>query len=815
MARRFGWLFTVLGFGSWLRHLRLEQHSVEPILAASAAGPIVYVMPRASAFDHLALNVVLNARRLPISGWARGVGGPWYRSVAAWCLGAWRRAFGSDPVLDGSLTAAVDAGEPAVLFCDDQGPGDPFAAIAACRSAVQLVPVMVVWDKGPEAPTAVRHFLLGQRDAPGWIGRWVQLLWHGREAFVHVGRPIPVATLRERVDGARLAEFTRKVVRLARRGEAKVVRGPALLPASAMKTLVLDNPPMRRVAHEEAVRRSVSDGEVLLEMSRHYDRIAAQFSWPIIRALDLLLQPLWTRVFSGVDVRDEDLARLREAMRDGAPVLVPCHKSHFDYILVTWVMYSHDMIVPHVIAGMNLAVWPISVILRGAGGFFIKRSFADDAVFPAVFARYLRELLHHEYPVEFFPEGGRTRTGRLMPAKTGVLGMVLDAASVRPANREVTILPIALAYEQVAEEGVYAAELGGQPKRAESFGELLRARTVLRRRYGRVYLRVGEPIRCSELVDATAERPSWPERDPAERRQVLVSLGARVMRRIGQVMVVLPTSLAALGLLAHHRRGVPDAELRPRAQRFFRFLTRAGLLPSAALAHPEQALTQALDRFVRDGRVQPMEADGQRVWVVPPDQRITLDFYKNQVLHAFAEAATCAAAIRALPDRPFTAADVQPGVEALRGLLAREFVWDPDTNAAEAVRRGLTDLVAHGALRIDAEGFAVADPHHIGEVLALIRSLLEGLRFVADAAGQLPPGGADRDSWAAELLRDGDARLADGRLTRPEALARDTLKNHVEALISRGALRRDGSRVAADAAPLREVSDILRGMVGG
>src|SRR6185436_20181715 len=113
----------------------------------------------------------------------------------------------------------------------------------------------------------------------------------------------------------------------------------------------------------------------------------------------------WTRVFSGVDAEDSDIATLRSALRDGSCVLVPCHKSHFDYVLMSWVMYDHDMVVPHVVAGMNLAIWPISILLRGAGGFFVRRSFQGDRVFPAVFARYVRELVLREYPVEFFPEG--------------------------------------------------------------------------------------------------------------------------------------------------------------------------------------------------------------------------------------------------------------------------------------------------------------------------------------------------------------------------------------------------------------------------
>src|SRR5690606_22166891 len=125
--------------------------------------------------------------------------------------------------------------------------------------------------------------------------------------------------------------------------------------------------------------------------------------------------------------------------------------------------------------------------LRGAGAFFIRRSFKDDRIHPRVFGRYLRELLLHGYTVEFFIEGGRTRSGKLLPPKLGVLDMILEAAETAPVGHEITLLPVAIAYEQVAEERSYQEEMGGKAKKEESVGQLLQARSVLRRRFGRVF----------------------------------------------------------------------------------------------------------------------------------------------------------------------------------------------------------------------------------------------------------------------------------------------------------------------------------------
>jgi glycerol-3-phosphate O-acyltransferase len=824
MTRRFGWLARLTGLTWLVGRLRMEAHSVEQVARAADAGTVVYVLPHRDGFDHFALNMMLVEHGLPLSVWARGIGGAWYRPVGEAVTTAWERlrtwwTGGGDAVDQGHFERWVRDGQPTTLFLEEprrwgSPPPDAVERLAALEGdePVSLVPVMVVWDRGPEAPSALRHFFLGRRDRPGLLGRVVNLVWRSREAFVHVGRPIELRALQARVDDDRRVEALRKILGLTARREDKLVRGPQLVPHDVMRGQVLDTPPVRQLAREEAALQGVSEAEVRKQLVREYDRIAARFSWTVIRALHILLQPLWTKVFSGVDVRDEDLDRIRTAMRDGTPILVPCHKSHFDYILVTWVLYHHHLIVPHVVAGMNLAVWPIGRILRGCGGFFIERSFAGKRLHPVVFGRYLRELVRQEYPVEFFIEGGRTRSGRLLPPRVGVLGMVLDAAELRPKHREVTLLPIALAYEQVAEEGAYAAEQEGQPKRRESLGELLKARSVLRRRYGRVYLRVGEPIPCSSLVDETATRPAWSDRDEAERRAQLQVVGQRIVHRIGQAMVLLPTTLVALAALAHHRRGIPDEVLRARSMRFLDFLVHRRVVQSASLQRPEQALTQALDRFVREGRLEALTHEGKRVWSVPPEQRITLDFYKNQVLHLFADALLVAAAVRALPEGPFTEEQLDEGIAWLRPVLAREFPWSPDEDDLTRRRRGLDDLRRHGALSCDDGRWHVVDGVRMGEVHALGRSLLESYLLVLQSTPS--DGRVGKKELVERLQREGDALLATGTVTRPEALSRASLTHAIDTYVAEGWFDRDDDGLRADEAAVAVAVDTLAPMVG-
>lgn len=831
MLRQFGWFYYLLGLGWLLGKLRLEEHGVDRVRAAAERGPLVYVLDRADDLDHLALNTVLARRRLPLSVWANGVTSFWWQPVVE----AWRElgqrlqriarlGRAPDPVRSGWLARAVAAGAPVTVFVQerrswsDRWDGlpapDPFAALLEAQGATErpvlLVPVVIVWNRSPDKRGAMAAFVSGVQ-APGLIASLVGLL--RGDAFVQIGDPVSLAELQERVPPPRQARAARLLVRRWLHREGKIVRGPTLLPHAEMRRMVLDNPSMRQLAAAEAQASGKRVEQIRRRMEKDFDLIAARFSFWMVRAAYVFLRPLWTRVYSGVDVRPEDLERIRAAMRGGSAVLVPSHKSHFDYVLLAWVFYEHDLIVPHVVAGANLAIWPVSIFLRGAGGFFIKRSFGDDRVFPEVFSRYLRELIRQGYPVEFYIEGGRTRTGKPLPPKLGVLGMVFDAASLRPAQHEVTLLPIALAYEQVAEERVYARELGGEEKKPETVGQLVQARSVLRRRFGRVYLRVAEPIPTSPLVDPTPESPGWGDRPRPERKVALQVVGERIMHRIGRATVVLSTSLVALALLAHPRRGVRHAELVARADRFLAFLRHHGAPEAASLAHLSEARAQALERFEARKLIVAHTAEGDRVWSIEPEGRIQLDFYKNQAMPWFTLACYAAAAIRALPEGAFALGAPRERFLRLIWLLRREFLLDPDRAASDQLLDGLAALEAHGAIGPASDGaFQVVDPSRIGEIYSLLRPFLESYALALGAPERHP--GLDRKALVSKLLGEGPAALADGTLTRPEALSRETLANALSAYVESGVFIEEDGVVRPREDAVAATRALLAPMVG-
>jgi glycerol-3-phosphate O-acyltransferase len=819
MLRKFGGLYHALGLGRLLGRLRFEDHSAERVRAAAARGPITYVMLGSSTLDYLALNTVLNRRRLPLAAWANGLSTTAWRPLReAYTLlvegirERLREGPRPDPVRSGWVADALSSGSPIALFVEGrrtwrqvltrQPPEDPLESLLhaqhRCAQPIQLLPVVVVWDRAPDVGgSAVSQWLLGGREAPGLLARLRHLFARRQAAFIQVGDPLDLGMFMYRVPSPRQPRALRTLLRRYLRQESTVVRGPRLLPRSTMRRIVLDNPPMRMLAAREADATGHSVERIRGEQQRAFDTIAAGFRWWVIQLLHLVLRPLWTRVYSGVDVREEDLEAIRTAMRSGTAVLVPSHKSHLDYVLLSWLMYENDLIVPHVVAGVNLAIWPISFFLRGAGAFFVLRSFGEDRTFPAVFGRYLRELVRQGYPIEFFIEGGRTRTGKLLSPKLGVLGMVLEAAEHRRTGQKVTLLPISLAYEKVAEEASYARELRGERKEAESLGQLVRARSVLRQRFGRVYLRVGQPLSAAEIVDPS---PRFSGLDPLDRQERLHHVGEQIVYRIGRSTVVLPTSLVALALLCHHRLGIRHSELLARIERLRAFLAAEGATEASSLRAPAHAIARALDRFRTNrvaGRARPLVDhfdDDDPVWAPVVDQRVSLDFYKNQLLHWFAPAAMAAAAIRALPvDAPFTVDQVRPRFIALVWLLRREVLLDPERSATVTLRGALDALVRHGGLIAHEDGtWSLADVERMGELYGLLRADLEAYALVLDAAPKLLVGRAPDPRALSRILHsEGELRLANGRITRAEALSHSLLQNAVSAALKEGVLETD------------------------
>ena len=307
---------------------------------------------------------------------------------------------------------------------------------------------------------------------------------------------------------------------------------------------------------------------------------------------------------------------------------MPCHRSHMDYLLLSYLLFSEGLVPPHVAAGVNLNFFPAGGIFRRSGAFFLRRSFKDNPLYGKVFKAYFAMLFKQGYPIEFFTEGGRSRTGRLLPAKTGLLAMSMRTFLDQP-ERNVMIVPVYIGYDHIMEVSTYMKELSGQKKEKESAWQVLGIVKKLRN-FGRAFVNFGEPINIKKYLEL--HQPQWKEQSLTEAQLVnqVNHLANNVLQGINNVTAVNALPLCAAILLASENYQLGK-------QRILTLLTLhqsllVGISADSGVTYPkgdpeviyQQAL--AMNKFSESNHV--VSCDYK--------QSTHLTYYRNTVVHVFA-----------------------------------------------------------------------------------------------------------------------------------------------------------------------------------
>src|SRR5262249_8230740 len=325
-------------------------------------------------------------------------------------------------------------------------------------------------------------------------------------------------------------------------------------------------------------------------------------------------------------------------MREHPIVLVPCHRSHFDYLFLTYIFHTNYLSPPHIAAGINLSFWPLGPLFRGAGAYFIRRTFEDNELYKMVFRKYLTFLIREGYTQEFFIEGGRTRTGKMLQPKLGMLSAILNAFS-QGIRRDLYLVPVSIHYGRIPEEEVYTREVTGEEKQRESLGALLRARSILSKRFGTVYVSYGKPISLHEALGDLRERFHEGSGQPAvgeAQRRFTQRLGFRSLRAVNAAAVAGATSVSATALL-----GAPRAACRLRdfleASHALVALLRvqAAHLTASLVSNDVSDFREGLAWLEGGGLVERLVDSEGVVLHVPTEKRMNLGFYNNNTIHFF------------------------------------------------------------------------------------------------------------------------------------------------------------------------------------
>jgi len=503
-------------------------------------------------------------------------------------------------------------------------------------SEIQIVPVTVFIGRAPDRETGLAKIFFSESwEIGGRLRRLLGIFFNGRSTFVQFS---PAISLRELAnEGLGAARSLRKISRILRVHFSQVraaAIGPDLSHRRTVVEGILLSPAVERAIEEQAKADKTSTQKARKKARSYAFEIAADYSYTFVRVAAMALSWFWNRIYDGVDLK-----HFREFQRlapDYEVIYVPCHRSHIDYLLVSYFVYHNGLVPPHVAAGVNLNLPVLGRFVRMGGAFFLRRSFRALKLYATVFNEYLSRILAQGTAIEYFIEGTRSRTGRLLEPKAGMLSMTVRAY-LRSPVRPVMFQPIYVGYERLVEGSSYTAELSGQSKKSESLADLLKVFGVLRNKYGEVHVSFGEPVFLDGLLDS--HRPDWrgekaTSEKPAWLNPLVDQLGTLIMTGINKAANVNPINLLASSLLATPKHALGRIELLAQLNLYLDMLQHCHY--SCRITTTPKSAEQIIDHGFEMGVLESREHPLGEIIAVMQSKAVLLTYFRNNISHLMA-----------------------------------------------------------------------------------------------------------------------------------------------------------------------------------
>ena len=681
---------------------------------------------------------------------------------------------------------------------------------------IDLVPVAVYWSRAPQKERSWFRLLFVEDWAlTSRARRFMQVLFNGRDAIIEFDDPISLRSLLGEqigvaVRGRRVARMLRALY--AKHRAARI--GPDLSHRRTIVTSVLRTRAVRAVVAQEMREKKLTRSQGIQRAKRFAEEIAANYSHSFIRFMESALSRLWNRLYDGVEFGHVDT--LEKTAEGNEIVYVPCHRSHMDYLLLSYAIYVNGFAIPHIAAGINLNLPIVGRFLRQGGAFFIRRSFRGNALYTVVFMKYLAAIMARGHSIEYFIEGGRSRTGRLLQPKTGMISMTVRSF-LRDPGRPVVFLPVYFGYERIVEGATYIGELSGKPKEKESVFGLLRTFRKLRERFGKVHVNIGAPSPLAQVLDRY--QPDWrSQKFEDETRLPWVNdavddLAGTIMRNINSAAAITPIGLLATTLLATPRQALPEADL-------VRQIDLYGALHRSSPYSDRVTLTDMAGADVIAYGISMKVVTRQAhklgdIVRMSDESAILATYYRNNILHLFAMPSLVACVFSS--NASVRTDDIQRLAWRIYPYIAAELFlrWD-ESELPDVVNGVLAGLEQHGLIEYDAERAEWHRPPPNSEqavqLSLLAQATIQTIERYYLAIAQLVKAGSGEITQAAleercQLTAQRMAMLYG--LNSPEFFDRSMFSNFIDLLRRRNVIRNSSAgklefdqvlmRVAADA----------------
>ena len=385
--------------------------------------------------------------------------------------------------------------------------------------------------------------------------------------------------------------------------------------------IVLSYPPLAELIKEDQKLRQ--------QCIKNVNEIASTFEKKVIRTVEKTLDVTLLNLYEGINLEINPPYSYPDLIKENNVILVPNHQSHADYIALNYILFKEFKIVPFIAGGINLNIFPIGKLFRKCGCFFIRRTFHDDQLYKLTLEGYLYYLLQEGIPIEFFFEGGRSRSGKLLPPRYGLFHMLSTAHSYisKKNRRPLVFVPVSIMHEYVPEQKTLARELAGEKKKKESVGQLLKIFQLFKYRMGTIHLRLGAPIEFSL-------------RHKKNPREDIQQLAITCFREVASQLMVTPTGLLAMILLDTPEGALQFAEIYHQAQRIVSYCLEYKVPLAQGLEEFESLegkLRTALNMLIKNSRVEKIGAphNSHQFYAIKENCRSELLYFKNSILHHF------------------------------------------------------------------------------------------------------------------------------------------------------------------------------------
>ena len=574
----------------------------------------------------------------------------------------------------------------------------------------QIIPVSVFWGQNPARETSPWKLLFADTWAvTGRLRKLMSIVMLGRKTRVQFSTPIQLNELVAQNKGhERTLRMAHRMLRVHFRNQKTAVIGPDLSHRRNLVKGLVHAPQVRQAIKDEAERENIPLEKAEARALRYGNEIASDYAYTAVRFLEVVLSWFWNTIYDGIRVNH--LEPLQDAVHGYEVIYVPCHRSHIDYLLLSYLLFRNGLTPPHIAAGINLNMPVVGSLLRRGGAFFMRRSFKGNPLYTSVFNEYLHTLFSRGFPVEYFVEGGRSRTGRMLQPKTGMLAITLRSY-LRSSRLPILFVPVYIGYERVLEGRTYLGELRGAAKKKESIFDIFKVIGALKQRFGQVWVNFGEPLKLNEFLEQ--HQPGWRQQDLAPNfrpdwlNETTNKLSERIAQRLNEAAAVNPVNLVALAMLSTSRQALDRRSL-ARILDLYQNLLRA--VPYSPHTTLPDGNGEALISYVKELGLLAEQKDALgNILYLDEQNAVLMTYYRNNVMHILALPALLASFFQS--SSRISREQILRFTEALYPYLRAELFirWEPEELEA-VIDRWLAAFVEQGLLKLDGETYVRPAP---------------------------------------------------------------------------------------------------------